>query len=282
MAAIMAKLALYIGVTGALGLVLIGAVFAGSVAPIRNRMRMQAGGLAALALVAAMAGFMLRGAALTGGAGGMIDPEMLGLLWSTPVGDALAYRIAGSLLMLGGLFVPHVGMWIALAGGGLALWSFTQIGHVPDAGQLGIRLTLFAHLLGVSFWFGVLGPLHHLCRHHDHLERAARLGHLFGQVASVVVPVLFLAGLWMAWRVLGDLSMLITSGYGLTLLIKLALVGVVLAFAAANKLRLVPAMLAAQPKAADRMARSVQIETGVILAILATTATLTSVLTLPT
>ena len=43
---------------------------------------------AVLALLASVLGFMLHGAALTGGADGMTDPDMLGLLWQTPVGDA--------------------------------------------------------------------------------------------------------------------------------------------------------------------------------------------------
>ncbi|MGR1580835.1 copper resistance D family protein [Thalassobius sp. S69A] len=280
-AAILAKLMLYIGVAGSVGLVLIRAVFADLVSPVADRIRVQAALLAGLSLAAAGLGFMLRGAALTGDAGGMTDPEMLGLLWQTPVGDVLIYRSVGADLIVLGLFIPLLGQWIALAGGMLALWSFARIGHIPELETTGIRLLLLVHLLGVAFWIGVLGPLHSLSRRPECLRNAAALGHRFGQAASVIVPVLILAGLLMAWLLVGDLRMLTTTGYGQALLIKLVLVGVVLALAAANKLRFVPAMQAGDGTAARHLVRSIEIETGVILVVLAATATLTSVLTLP-
>lgn len=280
-AAILAKLMLYIGVAGSVGLVLIRVAFADLVSSLSDRMRAQAVLLASLAFVASVLGFMLRGAALTGGADGMTDPEMLGLLWQTPVGDVLVYRVVGSLLIIIGVMIPSGGQWVALSGGLLALWSFAQIGHVPELEANGVRALLLLHLLGIAFWIGVLGPLRALSRQPEHLASAATLGHRFGQAASVIVPGLILAGLLMAWLLLGDLWALASTGYGQTLLIKLLLVGAVLTLAAANKLRFVPAMQAGDNKAARHLARSIEIETAAILAVLAATATLTSVLTLP-
>lgn len=280
-AAILAKLLLYIGVAGSTGLVAIRIAFPALIRPLDKRMRMQAVWLAGLALIAAIFGFMLRGAALTGGADGLTDPEMLGLLWQTPVGDVLSYRVTGAILIIVGLFTPRIGQWIALTGGVLALWSFAQIGHVPGLAQAGVRLLLLLHLLGIAFWIGILGPLRNLSQRPEHLDIAARLGHRFGQAAMVFVPLLILAGLLMAWLLLGDLRALLSTGYGQTLLAKLALVGSLLMLAAANKLRFVPAMHAGDAKAARHLARSIEIETAVILVVLAATATLTSVLTLP-
>ncbi|MFY2825146.1 copper resistance D family protein [Ruegeria sp. MALMAid1280] len=278
---ILSKLMLYVGIGGAAGLLIIRAAFADIVSPLSDRMRVQVALLAGLALAASVLGFMLRGAALTGGADGMTDPEMLGLLWQTPVGDVLVFRIIGTVLIIGGVFFPLVGQWIALAGGMLALWSFARIGHVPELEVTGVRFLLLLHLLGIAFWIGILGPLHFLSRQPEHLGNAATLGHRFGQAASVLVPALILAGLLMAWVLLGDLWALTTTGYGQTLLIKLALVGAVLTLATANKLYFVPAMQAGDEKAARHLARSIEIETAVILVVLAATATLTSVLTLP-
>lgn len=280
-AAILAKLMLYVGVAGSVGLVIIRAAFADLVSPLSDGMRIQAVLLAGLALAASVLGFMLRGAALTGGADGMTNPEMLGLLWQTPVGDVLVYRVAGAVLIIIGVFIPLLGQWIALAGGMIALWSFAQIGHVTALEATGVRVLLLLHLLGIAFWIGVLGPLRALSRRPAHLGRAATLGHRFGQAASVIVPALILAGLLMVWFLLGDLWALVTTGYGQTLLIKLMLVGGVLTLAAANKLRFVPAMQAGDERAARHLARSIEIEIAVILVVLAATATLTSVLTLP-
>lgn len=280
-AAILAKFILYIGVTGSVGLVIIKAAFADLVSPLSDRIRLQAALLAGCALAAAVLAFMLRGAALTGGADGMTDPEMLGLLWQTPVGDALVYRIAGTVLIVLGLFIPRVGQWIALAGGLIALWSFAQIGHVPALEAPGPRLLLLLHLLGIAFWIGILGPLHALSQRPELLASAANLGHRFGQAASAIVPALILAGLLMAWILLGDLRALVTTSYGQTILLKLLLVGTLLILAAANKTRFVPAMQAGDEKAARHLTRSIEIETAVILVVLAATATLTTVLTLP-
>lgn len=280
-ASILAKLALYVGVTGSMGLILIGVFFAEVVAPLQGRLRSQAFGLAVLAVFAAVLAFMLRGAALTGDLAGMTDPEMLGLLWTTPVGDVLVTRLVGSVMIMVGLFIPNVGHWIALAGGAIALWSFAQIGHIPEVNQTGIRVLLLLHLLGISFWIGVLGPLRSLSRQPEFHDRAAVLGHRFGQAASLIVPALIAAGLVMAWLILGNMSALVTTGYGQTLLAKLAFVAVVLALAAANKLRFIPAIQGGDAHAARHLARSIEIEAAVIFAAFAATATLTSVLTLP-
>lgn len=280
-AAILAKLVLYIGLLGSVGLVIILAAFGDLVSPLSDRIRLKAALLAGGALAAAVLAFMLRGAGLTGGADGMTDPEMLSLLWQTPVGDALVYRSLGTILILLGLSIPRVGKGIALAGGLIALWSFAQIGHVPALEVTGVRLLLLLHLLGIAIWVGILGPLHALSRRPEHLASAATLGHRFGQAASVIVPALILAGGLMAWMLLGDLRALTTTGYGQALLIKLLLVGAVLTLAAANKLRFVPAMQAGDDKAARHLARSIEIETVVILVVMAATATLTTILTLP-
>ncbi|WP_425085243.1 copper resistance D family protein [Ruegeria profundi] len=279
--AILSKLILYVGIGGSTGLLITQIAFTDLLSPLSDRVRLQVVLLAALALVASVLGFMLLGAALTGGADGMIDPEMLGLLWQTSVGDVLVYRITGAILILAGVFIPFVGQWIALAGGLLALWSFAQVGHIPELEPTGVRLLLLLHLLGVAFWIGILGPLRTLSLRQEYLSDASKLGHRFGQAASIVVPAMILAGLIMAWMLLGDVRALTTTGYGQTLLIKIALVGVVLTLAAANKLRFVPAMQAGDDKAARHLARSIEIETTVILMVLVATATLTSVLTLP-
>ena len=184
----------------------------------------------------------------------MADPEMLGLLWQTAAGSTLICQGARALLLLAGLLFRQSRPWIALASGLLLLWSFTQIGHISAAGQPGLRILLFAHLTGIAFWIGVLGLLRDLARRPEHLEHAALLGH----------P-----------------GRLLTTGYGQTLSLKLVLISAVLILAALNKLRLVPALQEDEAHAGSRLARSIEIEALILLAVLAATAALTSVLTLP-
>lgn len=281
-AAVFAKLGLYIGIAGSTGLMIVSCFYSGFVAPVHQVMKRQARALACLALAAAVAGFMLRGAALTGEVDGMVDPEMLGLLWQTSVGDVLVYRLVGAVLILVGLSVPHFGLWIALLGGTVALWSFAQIGHVPELESVGAQLLLLLHLLCVAFWVGIFSPLRSMALMPEHLTDAAELGHRFGQAAALIVPTLIGAGLWMAWLLVGNLQGLLFTGYGQALLFKVFLVSLLMILAAANKLRFVPAMQNGEEKAARHLARSIEVEAIVVLVVLATTATLTSVLTLPT
>lgn len=220
LASIFLKFLLYLGVLGSVGLVLARLVFRRETEPMRSPVSWQTGAFTLLALLAAGAGFLLRGAAMTGDISGMTDPEMLDLLWQSPPGTLLLG--SGLLLVLAGLRAPRIGPWIVAAGGVLALWSFTRIGHVPDAGPVWLEALLVLHLAAAAFWIGILSPLRRLAGASESLSEAAALGHRFGRIAAVTVPVLIAAGVVMAWWLLGDVAALTTTGYGLTLLAKIA------------------------------------------------------------
>ncbi len=281
LASAFARFLLYLGALGSIGLVLARIVFARETGGLQGAMTRQATGLAALALLAAGIGFSLKGAAMTGELSGMTDPEMLGLLWQTPVGTALVLRVAGLGLVLLGLRLPGIGLPVAAAGGLMALWSFTRVGHVADTGTLWLQLLLLAHLAGAAFWIGVLTPLRTLAGDAESLSLAAGLGHRFGRIAAVTVPLLIAAGVVMAWRLVGGIEALLATGYGLTLLAKTGAVGCLLAAAAANKLRFVPAMRAGNGKAAAGLRRSIAVEWAAVCLVLLATAALTTLLGAP-
>ena len=274
---ILAKFLLYLGVLGSAGLVFARLVFRRETERMRGPIARQASALALLALATAGFGFLLRGAAMTGDASGLTDPEMLGLLWQNPPGSQLILVGSGLLLILAGMRAPRIGLWIAAVGGLLVLWSFAQIGHVPDAGPVWLEALLVLHLAAAAFWVGILSPLRRLAGDPGELMAAAELGHRFGRIATATVPVLIAAGIVMAWRLLGDVAALTATGYGLTLLAKIAAVAVLLGAAAHNKLRFVPAMRRGDAAAAARLRRSIAVEWLAVCAILLVTATLTTV-----
>ncbi len=273
---ILAKFLLYLGVLVSAGLVFTRLVFRRETGRMHGRTARQASALALLALAAAGFGFLLRGAAMAGDASGLADPEMLGLLWQNPPGTQLLLLGSGLLLVLAGMRAPGIGLWIAAVGGLLALWSFARIGHVPDAGPVWLDALLVLHLAAAAFWVGILSPLRRLAGDPAEPAAAADLGHRFGRIAAVTVPVLIAAGIVMAWRLLGDVAALTTTGYGLNLLAKIAGVAVLLGAAAHNKLRFVPAMRRGDPAAAARLRRSIAVEWLAVCAILLVTATLTT------
>jgi len=276
LAAIITKFALYLGVMTAAGTVIAMLMFR------LDRTRGFAVAFAVLGLMATILAFSLRGANLTGDVSGMTDPEMLGLLWSTPVGTALLLRLAGLGLLIAGLFIGRAGIWVSVLGGIIAIWSFDHVGHVSgrDTTLLDIALTL--HLLAVALWIGVLTPLKRLASSSATYALAADVGHRFGVVAMVTVPALIIAGGYMGYELVGSLEALVGTGYGQALIIKVMLVGLLLGLAAANKLRFIPALRSGDPAAANHLSKSISVEWLVILAVLGTTAVLTTNLTLPT
>ena len=267
---------LYFGVLGSTGLVLVRIVFGRETGRLHLTVVRQATALAVLALIAAGIGFALKAAAMTGALSGMTDPEMLGLLWQTPVGTAFALRIAGLGLVLLGLRLSGIGLPIAAVGGLLALWSFSRVGHVSGVTAPWLEALLLLHLAGAAFWIGILSPLRTLTGNHEDISPAADLGHRFGRVAVFTVPLLIAAGIVMAWRLTGSVAALLQTGYGLTLLVKVGVVACLLAAGAANKLRFVPAMGRGDHRAAVALRRSIAVEWAAIGLVLLATAALTS------
>ena len=276
LAAIAVKFTLYLCVLTAAGTVIAALMFR------LDRIRGLALTFGFVGLVAAVLAFSLRGANLTGDASGMIDPEMLGLLWTTPVGTALMYRIAGLALLIVGLFMGRIGLWVSVLGGIMAIWSFDHVGHVSGRDTTLLDIALTFHLLAVALWIGILTPLRRLLSQSATYAAAADLGHRFGLVAAVAVPALIIAGGYMGYQLVGSFTALIGTGYGQALILKVVLVAALLVLAAANKLRFIPDLSTGNPAGARHLAKSISIEWFVILAVLGVTAVLTTHLTLPT
>ena len=275
LASIASKFAIYLGV-----LTSVGTVFAAILFRLSNFHGFTSG-FAFLGIAAAAIGFLLAGAALTGDASGMTDPEMLTLLWSTTVGTTLVLRIAGLGLLIVGLFMGRIGMVMSLVGGGFALWSFVNIGHISNRNSPVLNIVLMFHLVAISIWIGVLSPLAKLSRDATKILETAELGHSFGKVAVVFVPLLIIAGGYMGFVLVGSLSALFIGDYGQALILKTLFVAGLLSFAAINKLRIIPQITSGDQTAAGRLAKSISYEWIVISVILLITAVLTTTIALP-
>jgi copper transport protein len=98
----------------------------------------------------------------------------------------------------------------------------------------------------------------------------------FSAVAVVLVPGLVAAGAALAWFLIGELPALVTTPYGLALSAKITLVAAMLALAAVNKWRLVPALPTGRAAMA-RLRHSIFVEAALALAVIVATTALTSV-----
>lgn len=217
---------------------------------------------------------------------GMLDGFMIGLLAQTPIGTGTALRLAGFVLIglllvvyrgeLSGASPPVLSIFLVL------LWSvgillccagFAVLGHVANLDWFAQTL-LAAHVLLVGLWIGALYPLFLLCRT-EPASAIAPLLQRFGVYGWGITLGLLAAGGYLLTRLLGAPSELFATPYGRVLILKIVLVLCLLALAALNKFRLVPALHAAGP---GPLQRSIRGEMLLALVILVVTAVLSTVI----
>jgi putative copper resistance protein D len=275
-ASIAVKTVTYAATLGAAGAVF----FLGVCGPLiagadRPRIRSLVVGLAALSVFAGGAQILVSAGSMGDDAAGMWDGSLIHMVWQAGAGRANLIRAIGLLLAALGVRSNRPPWW-ALLGAAMAATSFAWTGHAralnPDVLPV---LLVSAHLLGIAFWLGALAPLLIVSRNGDVAIIAATAAR-FGSSAVVVVGGLMAAGLALLWMLLGDVTALWTSAYGRSVMLKLAFVGCLLCFAAFNKLRLTPRLLAGDSRAVRSLRTSIRFEMILGALILAVTAGFTT------
>ena len=232
---------------------------------------------AGAAAVASLALLPMNAVFLAGGTwAGASDPLLLAMVAEGPMGTSLALRLLGLVLVALFFHTARVPKPVAVAGALVVCASFAFRGHVlaePRA-VLGVLATM--HLLGVAFWIGAFFPLHRMARHAEPLLAGAAADE-FGRKALWSVSGLVLAGGGLLILLAGNPLDALATPYGQLLAVKVAMFTLLLGFAAFNRLRLTPALLAGDASAALRLQRSIELEVAASCAILVTTATLTTI-----
>ena len=179
------------------------------------------------------------------------------MIFETPMGKAWAVRMAAlfvSLIIAIVMGRPKTPTWLMLVslGSATALASLAWTGHgAASEGAAGTRHLVadIVHLLAAGAWIGALAalsallfrPAHSMSQDHFRLTHRALEG--FSLIGTAIVALIVVSGLWNSWILVGPehlLSMRSTL-YGQLLIAKLALFGVMLVLAAANRFRLTPA-----------------------------------------
>ncbi len=167
----------------------------------------------------------------------------------TGFGAAISVRLAlSAILLLFSLVLPaRTGLWIlASLGGAIILASFAWTGHgAAEGGGAGLvhALSDVIHLIAAGVWLGALAALSILTTTLQRSKDAAELQFLhralknFSGIGSLVVAALLASGLVNSWFLVGPTHLvgLFTETYGRLLLAKLALFGLMLLLAAANR-----------------------------------------------
>lgn len=199
-----------------------------------------------------------------------IDPDVVRPFLETTPARAAIVRGTLALALVVGVIISHDALRrrsraTATAVTIVIVGTFAASGHAISGDHVRAAVVAdFVHLLAVGVWLGglasmlVLGGVHH--------ERAARR---FSAVAAWSVALIIATGWFAAWRQLRTLDHLTTTEYGRTLIVKLALVGVLLALGAVSRRTV-------RRWSHGRLARLVTAETVVAVLVLAATTTLVS------
>lgn len=263
-AAAMFRLGLYCGLGVSAGLALASfSLGADAVRPLRTCMR-SAAALGAICAALTFAILLIRLDALS-------DPAVALVILASPSGVAMIVQIAGAagLVLLAG--APAL---FGAASAVIALASFAVNGHAAAEGPVSSGLILL-HVALASWWIGALLVLRRSCAH-EAPSAVAGLLRTFTRQATVVVLALIAAGIVVLGYILGFEPERLLSQYGAVFASKVGFVGLALLIVLVNRFRHAPRIAAGEPGAALSLRRSIGLELGAILGILAATAVLTT------
>ncbi|AIT82313.1 copper homeostasis membrane protein CopD [Novosphingobium pentaromativorans] len=201
-----------------------------------------------------------------------LDAETVSaVLGATPLGDVLIVRTAAlAALLLMALIFPRQAVLAPF--GALALATCAWTGHAGAgegiSGQLH-QVSDVIHLIAAATWLGAL-----CCFVRDGLDRANDADKLtalsrFARTGTLIVVLLAVTGIANGYLITAPSGLVPGSTWSLLIAAKVLLFIVMLALAADNRWRLVPALATGLPGARQRLTGSLIAETGCAIAIVA-------------
>ena len=208
-----------------------------SALPLRS-LATRAAVLGAVTLVAAVP---FRIARVGGGLDALSDNDVLTSELKGPIGQAVALT-AVALVAFAIAVDRRAPRWVTAAIGLAALGGFALEGHTR---AMHLRWAMMSsdvvHLAAGAVWLGGIVGLVVAFRRRVEAVSLATLVRRFSDAALIAVAVVTVTGVLMAWIVLPTAGELTSTGYGLALIVKVALVAlVVIALGGFNRFLLVP------------------------------------------
>lgn len=235
---------------------------------LRRLVRFSRAGVA-LSLVGGVLWLWFQGSAMLGSA--VASWEATLAILQTRFGETLLLRLALLVVALWLLRSERRGRSIALLF--LATAAFLQGGLGHGAATEGwVTIALGLHVVAAGLWLGALLPLLVTCVLLP--SHAGAIARRFTPLGLACVLTLAVTSLMQVQALLGTLAAALGTSYGRLALLKLVLFAVLLAIANANRFRFVPQTEAGGSTRGLR--RSLALETGIGLFIVATAAALAS------
>lgn len=184
------------------------------------------------------------------------DPEVAGIVITSPSGLNLAVLAFGALLVL-------LGERLAAPGALLMAVSFGVTGHGPSASWLGM-IAAPVHVAAAAWWTGCLVCL---------LAEAQRSGtsqlvpvlRRFSAKAALVIAFLLLAAFGLSVAILDPSHLKLREPYTATLALKALAIAVALGLATFNRYRLTPDLLRGEEKTIGVLKSTVMLELCLII-----------------
>jgi copper resistance protein D len=240
-----------------------------------------------VALVAAIVALLSALTLLLGVTGNMagstaaaLDPDTIGaVLFDTSFGRVWCWHLLFAVLLLGACLAPlqRWRMTAILVLSLLLLISLGWVGHAAmdqGAAKLGHELNQMVHLLAAALWLGGLVPLAWLLRRvrRRRDDAGIALAHdairHFSHTGYVAVALIALTGAVNSLLLVGSFGTMYGTPYGRLLALKILLFLAMVVVAVINRFRLAP-QISRNPSAVGALCRTVTIELGLGLSILA-------------
>jgi copper transport protein len=227
---------------------------------------------AVLGAVAIVAATPFRIARLGGGLGALRDNEVLTAALRGPIGVSTAVT-ALALLVAAVLVDRGAPRWVPTAFTVVALGGFAIEGHTrAPVRRWWLVGSDVIHLVAAAVWLGGIVALVLAFRAIGDARPLAAMVRRFSDVALIAVVVVSATGVTMAWIILPSAGELTSTGYGLALLLKAALVVIVIALGAYNRYRLVEAVEDRSDRARRWLGKIVSAEFALLIAVVGVTA----------
>lgn len=181
------------------------------------------------------------------------------VLAQTPLGRVMEWRLTALASVVLACFVPlrRLRLPVLALAGAVALGSIAWTGHAGASEMPIHRASDMAHLIAAATWIGALAMF--LVSAFSRAGADAAALARFARTGSVVVAVLILTGLLNTLAIAGWPMVIEARWFGV-LAAKIALFVAMLALAAGNRWRIVPALERGEPGAVVRLRRSLLLE----------------------
>jgi copper transport protein len=239
---------------------------------------------AVLGAVALVAATPFRIARLGGGLDALRDNDVLTAALRGPIGVSTAVT-ALALLVAAVLVDRGAPRWVPTTLTIVALGGFAIEGHTrTPVRRWWLVGSDVIHLAAAAVWLGGIVALVLAFRAMTDARPLAAMVRRFSDVALIAVGIVAVTGVTMAWIILPSAGELTSTGYGLALLVKVALVVVLITLGAFNRYRLVPAVdvrraapddepqQPPQARARRRLGNILRVELALLLSVVGVTA----------